>query len=222
MTANSILLSAVHYPVTVLGDGQRLGLWVQGCTIGCKGCVSRDTWAFDRNKAADIVKLMAWVQETCGAAVDGVTISGGEPFDQPDALLALLKALRQWLASLTAQDGKQRDILCYSGYPWKRLRASHQDILALLDVVIPEPYIENRAVASLRGSNNQTIECLTDLGRDRYANNQPTMSQKRFQLLVDGDHVMWAIGIPEKKDMHRLTSTLKDEGIQIQESSWLA
>lgn len=208
--------------MTVLGYGQRLGLWVQGCTIGCKGCVSRDTWDFDQRKSADIGRLMEWIQETCGTAVDGVTISGGEPFDQPDALLELLQELRQWLTKLTAQDGKQRDILCYSGYSGKRLHASHQEVLTFLDVVIPEPFVEQRAVALLRGSDNQTIKCLTDLGRERYANLQPIENKKRFQLIVDSNHAMWAIGIPDKGDMQSLSSTLRADGLEMRDTSWLA
>ena len=40
----NISLSRVHFPVTTLGPGQRLGLWFQGCSIRCAGCISADTW----------------------------------------------------------------------------------------------------------------------------------------------------------------------------------
>jgi anaerobic ribonucleoside-triphosphate reductase activating protein len=195
---------------------------MQGCTIGCKGCVSHDTWDFDQGKRADIVRLMEWVQKTCGTAVDGVTISGGEPFDQPDALLTLLQALRKWFATLTAQDAKRRDILCYSGYPWKRLRALNSDVISLLDVVVPEPYAAQRPITSLRGSDNQTIECLTDLGRERYTHWTLSKSKKTFQLMIDSNHEMWAIGIPDKGDMQRLASSLGQDGLEMCGTSWMA
>jgi anaerobic ribonucleoside-triphosphate reductase activating protein len=37
-----IAVSKAHYPVTVLGPGKRIGIWL-GCRIQCKGCVSQDT-----------------------------------------------------------------------------------------------------------------------------------------------------------------------------------
>ena len=39
-----IRVNRVARPVTVLGPGRRLGLWVQGCSIRCPGCASEDTW----------------------------------------------------------------------------------------------------------------------------------------------------------------------------------
>ena len=42
-----IAINKAHFPVTVLGPGRRIGIWLQGCSIHCKGCVSQDTWAAD-------------------------------------------------------------------------------------------------------------------------------------------------------------------------------
>jgi len=53
-------LNKAHWPVTVLGPGRRIGLWVQGCTIHCKGCVSQDTWPRDPAKAIAVTDLVAW------------------------------------------------------------------------------------------------------------------------------------------------------------------
>ena len=39
-----LYLSRIHFPVTTLGPGRRIGIWFQGCSIRCKGCVSADTW----------------------------------------------------------------------------------------------------------------------------------------------------------------------------------
>ena len=92
----TLQLNKAHWPVTVLGPGRRIGLWVQGCTIDCKGCVSQDTWPQDATKAIAVRDLVAWCKRTAGDALDGVTISGGEPFEQPDGLRALLAGLRAW------------------------------------------------------------------------------------------------------------------------------
>src|SRR5919197_588417 len=93
--ATSLLLAKAHYPVTTLGPGTRAGLWTQGCTIGCVGCLSRDTWHPDPRTAVPVGTVLGWLASLPGP-VDGVTISGGEPFQQPDALAALLHGIREW------------------------------------------------------------------------------------------------------------------------------
>ena len=121
----SIELNKAHFPVTVLGPGRRIGIWFQGCSIGCTGCISQDTWSPDASKSMDVPTLLAWCREVAGGALDGVTISGGEPFEHPVALAALLDGLHAWRAETSADF----DILCYSGLPLRRLRAEHRPIL---------------------------------------------------------------------------------------------
>jgi anaerobic ribonucleoside-triphosphate reductase activating protein len=146
-----IAINKAHFPVTVLGPGRRIGIWVQGCRIHCKGCVSQDTWATDPGRETTVAALMTWCRDTTrdGSAFDGVTISGGEPFDQPEALRALLDALLHWRTA----DGLDFDILCYSGYPLRHLQRKHASILARLDALIPEPFVEAQPITHLwRGS----------------------------------------------------------------------
>src|SRR5215213_9495247 len=105
-----IALSRLHFPVTTLGPGRRLGIWLQGCSIRCPGCISVDTWSPTQGQTtteAIVEALLPWLPET-----EGITVSGGEPFDQPQALAVLLKELRR-LSPV--------DILVYSGYPFDAL-----------------------------------------------------------------------------------------------------
>jgi anaerobic ribonucleoside-triphosphate reductase activating protein len=88
--APTLELNKAHWPVTVLGPGRRIGLWVQGCTIGCRGCVSQDTWPRDPRKRIAVPELLDWCRRTAKDGPDGITISGGEPFEQPAGLRALL------------------------------------------------------------------------------------------------------------------------------------
>lgn len=101
----SIHISRVHFPITSLGFGARLGIWLQGCSIRCPGCVSRDTWApepgrVDFNELVEVIE--PWAERA-----DGLTISGGEPFDQPTALAKLLEWWRKRFKG---------DVLVFSGY----------------------------------------------------------------------------------------------------------
>ena len=45
LATQSVSISRLHFPVTTLGPGHRIGIWFQGCSIRCEGCLSMDTWA---------------------------------------------------------------------------------------------------------------------------------------------------------------------------------
>lgn len=215
----NILLNKAHFPVTVLGPGRRIGLWLQGCTIRCKGCVSQDTWPADAAKAMPVKALVDWCRRVAKDGLDGVTISGGEPFDQPKALAALLDGLIAWRTAV----GLDFDLLCYSGYPLKTLEKKHAKILARLDALIPEPYADGRPLGALwRGSDNQTLVPLSARGAARYADSiaapQPTQD-KRMQVSVE-DGKLWMIGIPHRGDMAALETLCRQRGLTLNAVSW--
>lgn len=215
----NLLLNKAHFPVTVLGPGRRIGLWLQGCTIRCKGCVSQDTWPADPARAIPVKTLVDWCKRVAKSGFDGVTISGGEPFDQPKPLAALLQQLDAWRASARLDF----DILCYSGYPLKMLEKKHAKLLAQLDAVIPEPYADGRPLGALwRGSDNQTLVPLSARGHTRYetAIAAPQAdSEKRMQVAVE-DGRLWMIGIPHRGDMAALEDLCRQRGVQLGQVSW--
>src|ERR1700722_19472169 len=81
----------------VLGPGVRAVIWVQGCPLRCPGCIAPETLPFaaaDGNvggvrSVADLAGWLAELDET-----EGVTLSGGEPFAQAEALAELLDTVR--------------------------------------------------------------------------------------------------------------------------------
>ncbi|MFO1315511.1 MAG: 4Fe-4S single cluster domain-containing protein [Burkholderiales bacterium] len=220
MSARATLqLSKAHWPVTVLGPGRRIGLWVQGCTIGCKGCVSQDTWPRDPATAIPVRDVLAWCRRVVPGGPDGVTISGGEPFEQPDALRALLEGLHAWRRSKALDF----DVLCYSGYPLKVLERRHAKLLALLDAVIPEPYVDEFPLGNVwRGSSNQPLVPLTERGRARYAafvDAPAAHGGKRMQAAIEGGRV-WLIGIPGRGDMAAVEALCASRGLALTQVSW--
>ena len=223
-----IRLNKAHFPVTTLGYGHRLGLWVQGCGIGCGGCVSRDTWDPRGGWDADVAEVLAWCGARRAHGIDGVTVTGGEPFEQPRALAGLLRALDAWRRTLE----RPFDLLCYSGLPLGALRRRHPDVLALLDVLIPEPYVAARrgAVAGRaapprwRGSGNQPLVPLTPLGRARYAGaDEAQHGEDAERLQVSLEHgAVWFIGIPGPGDLERLEARARARGVVLEDVSWRA
>lgn len=214
-----ISINKAHFPVSVLGPGKRIGIWLQGCSIGCKNCVSQDTWERDPGRDMSVARLLAWCRKTAANGFDGVTISGGEPFDQPQALAALLDGLIKW-----RKDSKlDFDLLSYSGYPLATLQKQHADILARLDALIPEPYIDAKPLTHVwRGSANQTLELLSERGKARYTKFVNTLADdtsKRIQTMLDGERV-WYVGIPARGDMAALESNCKTRGVELTHVSW--
>lgn len=204
--------------MTVLGPGRRIGLWVQGCSIHCPGCVSQDTWPRDAAKRIAVADLLAWCRKVSGGAPDGITISGGEPFDQPGALRVLLTGLVAW----RREKALGFDILCYSGYPLRALQKDHAKILALLDAIVPEPYVDTLPQGNVwRGSRNQPLVPLTPRGEARFAAHvdAPATSDKRMQATVEGGRV-WMIGIPGRGDMARVEALCASRGLALTEVSW--
>lgn len=217
MKPASLLVNKLHAPVTVLGPGRRLGIWLQGCRIRCKGCVSQDTWEFDTTRRMPVADLLAWCAGTAKRAtapITGVTISGGEPFDQPDGLLALLRGLRRQAATAGL------DLLCYSGYPLATLQSKHAPLLAQLDALIPEPYVDALPLAKRwRGSGNQTLELLSERGHERYQSAPETPAGKDMQVAINGRQI-WFIGIPDRGDMPALEELCRQRGIEFNSVSW--
>jgi anaerobic ribonucleoside-triphosphate reductase activating protein len=214
-----IRLNKLHFPVTVLGPGRRMGVWVQGCTIGCRGCLSRDTWAPDGGREVEVEVLAAWCRDIAEHGADGLTITGGEPFEQALALDEFLDAVGSWRGSLA----HEFDVLCYSGFPLTRLRREHASTLAKLDAVIPEPFIQRLPRGNVwRGSSNQPLVPLSDLGRVRYSEHIDRGIEGRGKLQV---HVtsgrVWYIGIPDRDDMDRQMSLSRDAGLILKNASWL-
>jgi anaerobic ribonucleoside-triphosphate reductase activating protein len=224
-----IAINKAHFPVTVLGPGRRIGIWLQGCRIHCPGCVSRDTWAVDPGRETTVARVLSWCRNAARTSgFDGVTISGGEPFDQPAALRALLDALIAWRASGGPGDF---DILCYSGYPLRHLRRKHAAILERLDALIPEPFAAEAPQDRLwRGSANQTLELLSDRGRMRFADFVDAPAEafgKRIQVGIDpagdagpGQDRVWFVGIPARGDMESLEKLCSDRGVTLAKVSW--
>ena len=200
-----LFLSRLHFPVTTLGPGRRIGLWVQGCSIRCPGCISADTWARGR-QATTVSSLLAAMAPWLGSA-DGLTLTGGEPLEQAMALETLLRALRGRFAG---------DVLLYSGRP-RAAALGHPLVKSgLIDAIIPEPYDRTAPqTRALRGGDNQPMILLTPLGRARFGPLIDAPPERALDVMFEltGDRpTVWFAGIPAPGDFARLEKRLRREG----------
>jgi len=201
---NAIAISRLHFPVTTLGPGRRIGIWFQGCSIQCPGCISKDTW--DPKLGWTTVDSVVTAVQHWISDAQGITISGGEPFDQPDALRALLQNLRRM---------SPIDVLVYSGYMFSELTGWLEANSGLIDVLISGPYQErSQQTLPLRGSDNQSLHFLTDLGRERFSSFDRTIQpeDRRFDIMFDDSGSVWIAGIPHRDDFRRFKTALKAAG----------
>jgi anaerobic ribonucleoside-triphosphate reductase activating protein len=203
MTA--IRLSRIHFPISTLGPGLRLGVWFQGCSIRCEGCVSMDTWSF--NQGLTTVEAVLDAITPALSKANGVTISGGEPFDQPEALRALLKRVR------SEHNG---DVLVFSGYALESLQPLLFAFEGLIDALITDPFRRDQPqTLALRGSDNQRLITLTSLGQQRFRSfERPIVPEDRaFDIMFDDSSGnVFLAGIPRPGDMNRLAELLRDQG----------
>lgn len=142
------------------GEGVRVSLFVSGCRIKCKGCFNQGTWNFKNGKefTKDVEDSIIKMLEPY--YISGLTILGGEPFEEENqaALLPFIKRVREAYP--------EKSIWMYSGYYIGRLLNGDKyvsevtdKIFESIDVLVDGPYEEENKDITLqyRGSSNQTV-----------------------------------------------------------------
>lgn len=149
-----MLIARILSPVHSLGPGDRVCLWTQGCNKRCKGCISPELQPFSGNEIDEDILAKILIQVARKNNCTGITISGGDPLEQSQALLKLLTLLRN----------EFDDILVYTGFELQDIQDGLVGIeakkcLNYLDVLIDGKYIDelNYKDCVLRGSSNQNI-----------------------------------------------------------------
>jgi len=158
LTDNNVQLFALAYPVNALGPGNRVVLWVAGCSRACPGCISPE---MQNPLAGAMITVERLAQRLLTLDLDlaGITISGGEPFDQAPALAHLLDLVRprhpEW------------SVIVYTGYLLEELKQTMagKTLLTRVDLVIDGPYLcDVPSEQALAGSGNQCFHYLTERG----------------------------------------------------------
>jgi len=136
------------------GPGPRTVIWVQGCSLRCPGCFNPDTHSSDPRQLMPVEDLVRRLRQD-EPAIEGLTLSGGEPLDQAEAVAELLRRVRQ-------ETGLS--MVLFTGYTWEEVQADERRkaAVACADVVLAGRYDGSRRLAhGLRGSQNKTLHCLT-------------------------------------------------------------
>ena len=139
---------------SVNGPGSRYVIWLQGCSLNCSGCWNPETHLFNIGKEYSLTELLLLV---CGEKnIQGITISGGEPFQQPDDLFELTKMVKE--------ETKLTQVV-YSGYTIDEIQnqSKMKAVLSNIDVLIDGRFDSSKlSNNSSIGSINQKHHFLTN------------------------------------------------------------
>ena len=213
----NVRLNKAHFPVRGLGSGKRIGIWFQGCSIQCRGCVSLDTWALRPETTVDAEMVIGWCMSHLVSGADGLTVSGGEPFDQPEALTYILERLKR----LGDESELNFDILCYTGLGFDEVSHRYAQILRLLDAIISEPFKEHLPTGKyLCGSDNQVFRILSEKGQARFGRAAHQVSQEKHMDVSVTEDSLYLSGIPREHDLEQLRMALASRGVNVRNLSW--
>lgn len=127
----------------VNGEGVRYVIFTQGCAHACKGCQNPDTWDFKGGTEIDVSELAMDIMDR-RKHLDGITLSGGDPFYQQDEccrLLQMLPGMNVWI---------------YTGFNYEDI--CDTDLAKMADVIVDGPFVEElRCEGEYFGSSNQRI-----------------------------------------------------------------
>lgn len=126
------------------GDGIRFAIFMQGCLRNCAGCHNPETHSLDGGKIMDTTEILAAIKKN--PLLNGITLTGGEPFLQFEAANELARAAKNF----------GLNVWCYTGFKFEEIPENR---LENIDVLIDGEFIESLRDLELqfRGSSNQRI-----------------------------------------------------------------
>lgn len=172
-TSDRLQVSRVWHRTRAEGPGLRSAVWVQGCSVRCPGCINPHLWSTSGGTTIVPEELGREIDE---ARVEGVTLLGGEPFDQAPACAILAEHLKMRGLGVIVFTGYTHEVLALGAQAgWTRL-------LAATDLLVDGRFeaSDPESARAWVGSNNQRFLHLTD----RYAELEPAAHANRLELRV--------------------------------------
>ena len=176
----------------VEGPGRRFALWVQGCTLRCRGCCNQQMLDFVPRHIFEVGEVAHWVRVAHSRHnIEGITFLGGEPMVQARGLSELAVECRKL----------DLGIMVFTGFSLEWLRTSGMagvaELLDATDILVDGPYIESRADPTRNwvGSVNQKFHYFTDRyprsveTDSRYSRGIEIRIAPDLQVLVNGYQV---------------------------------
>lgn len=186
---NELLISHYVLSTKVLGPHMRSALWVNGCCFDCDGCIAKEMNNQSPKKVDTSVLAGIFVKED----TEGITISGGEPFLQAEALVSMIREIRNL---------RDYGVIVYSGFEHEELKKSDDDgiksLLKEIDILIDGRYIKEKDEGKpYRGSSNQNIILLSERYKEEYYSYYMSGNKRNIEIKVEPDYV-YMVGVPSE------------------------
>lgn len=135
------------------GEGIRTSIFVTGCTHCCYNCFNEEYQDFNAGQEWTDKETQLVVSYVKDPNCAGLTLLGGEPFQNVDGMLAIVKAVRE--------AAPEKPIWAYSGYVWDDIISdpSRRSLVEQIDILVDGRFVDELKDPSLRfrGSSNQRI-----------------------------------------------------------------
>jgi anaerobic ribonucleoside-triphosphate reductase activating protein len=169
----------------IYGPGCRFVIWVQGCSIRCKGCWNQEMWSFENKTILSVKELLLKIQDEKDV-IEGITLLGGEPLDQYNEVSELLLECHK--TGLTT--------MIFTGYTMLEIsEKGMSSILDNTDILITERYEEDKRTVNSQwiGSTNQQIHFLSERYKDYQIENA-----NYIELTLEENGKCTMLGFPEE------------------------
>lgn len=194
MQKSSLYLHYRQSNIKTLGPGNRYVIWTQGCPHSCFNCIAPESHSINKN--GYFISVEELCNEILKSAVinnlAGLTISGGEPFLQAEALSNLIINLKKVSKTL--------DFIVFTGYEYSELQNKNNkhinNLLENIDILIDGKYIDELNENNyLRGSSNQNIIHLSDKYRENLLE-MMNLKNRNIEVFVVDENRIFIGGIP--------------------------
>lgn len=183
-----------YIPITnVEGVGTRFAIWVQGCSIHCKGCANSSMW--DKTggtlyETSEFINIINSYKDK----IEGITWLGGEPTEQIQAVTEISKAVQEFGLS----------VILFTGYEYSTLKADKefQKLIKYVDILIDGKYEQDKTDYSRAwvGSSNQNYYFFTD----RYNESVITEYKNKIEVRITSDNKVIMTGMGNFKELAKL------------------
>jgi len=187
----------IAFPIKSLGPGNPIAIWTAGCKKHCYNCITPELWEPDPMKEISVqslVHIITTVVSDNGITVDGITITGGDPFEQLEDLLNLLPYVKNMV----------KDILVYTGYEYSQFKKTLSEwkiecIESNISVLIDGQYVDklNDNKSALIGSTNQNIIFFDEKLKSKYS--EYMEKGRSIENIIHGKKV-FSVGIHNREE----------------------
>ena len=186
---DELLISHYVKRTKVLGPFERSALWVSGCCFDCDGCIAKEM----NKQNPTSMNVETLVEVFSSEDVEGITISGGEPFLQAKSLVKMVRGIR---------DKRDYGVIVYTGFEYEELIKSKDpavtNFLKEIDILIDGKYIKEEDDGKpYRGSANQKIRLLTERYKEEYTSYYMSDDKRNIEIKVEPDHI-YMVGVPSE------------------------